>query len=122
MPIWLYPLLYLLLESYSSRRDAQVRFLKVQNQMLRARLSGNRIILTPEERFRLLRLGERLGHRVEHVICIVTFPKHIRTTPGERAKVAAYYFSYILKYRKSVNFNGLCPFDVSTNGLINRPK
>ena len=73
MPVWLYPLLYLLLECYSSRRDAQIRFLKAQNQMLRARLSGNRIILTPEERGRLLHLGQRLGHRVEHVICIVTF-------------------------------------------------
>ncbi len=84
MPAWLYPLLYLLIESYSSRRDAQVRFLKAQNQMLRSRLAGNRIILTPQERGRLLNLGERLGHRVEHVICIVTLKTYRRWVREQR--------------------------------------
>jgi len=59
MPAWLYPLLYLLIESYSSRRDAQVRFLKAQN-LIRDRdtkftagfdqifaSQGTRIIKTP---------------------------------------------------------------------------
>ena len=53
----LYVLLYLLMEWFSDRRDAQLRFLKEENRILRSRLSQERLIVSPEERSRLLVIG-----------------------------------------------------------------
>jgi len=54
MPTWLYALLYLLIENYSTRRDAQIRFLKAEVQILRKKLNRDRIVLSPQERSQLL--------------------------------------------------------------------
>ena len=51
MPIrWFQLLVLLLAEAHASRRDAQVRFLKLQVELLREHIPGERVILAPEER------------------------------------------------------------------------
>ncbi|MBI1336410.1 MAG: transposase [Phycisphaera sp.] len=71
IPSWVMVLFELLAEAWSARRDDRIRFLKAQVELLRQRMPGNRVILTPEERSRLLRLGASLGHRVDDLIGIV---------------------------------------------------
>ena len=45
LPKWLTALLVLLQEAWSTRRDAHICFLKLQVEMLKERLLGNRVIL-----------------------------------------------------------------------------
>ena len=59
-PRWLTALLMMLQEAWSARRDAQIRFLKLQVEILRARRPGNRVIPDPVERQRLLKLGAEI--------------------------------------------------------------
>ena len=54
LPKWLMALLVLLQEAWSTRRDTHIRFLKLQVEMLKDRLPGNRVILDPVERRRLM--------------------------------------------------------------------
>ena len=42
LPKWLTALLVMLQEMWSTRRDAQIRFLKLQAALLKERLPGNR--------------------------------------------------------------------------------
>ena len=56
-------LLVLLRERWSARRDAQVRFLKLQLEIVRSRLPGNRVIPDPVERKRLMETGAEMGMR-----------------------------------------------------------
>ena len=70
-PKWWMAMLVMLQEAWSSRRDAQLRFLKVQVEMLQSRLPGNRVILSPAERQRLLKMGLEVDHAVEHTLAIV---------------------------------------------------
>jgi putative transposase len=72
MPLWLTMLFELLMEAWPTRRDAGIRFLKVQVEMLRARVPGNRIILPPEGRQRLLQLAVAIDHHVDDLIGIVS--------------------------------------------------
>jgi len=71
-------LLVLLREAWSARRDAHIRFLKLQVEMLRCRLPGNRVILDPVERRRLMKIGAELGHAVEHTLDIVSIKTYRR--------------------------------------------
>ena len=57
VPEWLMALFVLLRERWSARRDGQIRFLRLQVEILRSRLPGNRIIPDPAERRRLLQAG-----------------------------------------------------------------
>ncbi|GJQ24970.1 MAG: hypothetical protein HBSAPP02_00020 [Phycisphaerae bacterium] len=61
---WLYILPHLLLEAGAARRDARIRFLKAQVEILRRKLGGNRVIPSPDDRARLLALGAELNHNV----------------------------------------------------------
>ena len=74
----LYPLVMLLFESWSSRRDAKIRLLKLQVELLRERIPGDRVILAPEERHRLMKIGAELGHRVYDLMEIVTVKTYQR--------------------------------------------
>ncbi len=78
MPHWLNVILTLLLERYEARRDAKVRFLKAEVQILRRKLRGNRVILDPKDRCHLLELGEDLGHWVKDIIGIVSYKTYQR--------------------------------------------
>jgi len=69
---WFYVALHLLAEAGAARRDARVRFLKAQVEILRRKLGGNRAIPSPDDRARLLAIGQELDHNVGDVIGIVT--------------------------------------------------
>lgn len=71
-------LLYLLFEQFSARRDAQIRFLRKENQILHSRLPQQRLILSPEERSRLLAIGAELDHQVKALISVVQFRTYPR--------------------------------------------
>ena len=72
MSRWLYVVLHLLFEAQAARRDARIRFLIAQVQILRRKLGGNRVIPSPDDRARLLAIGQELDHNVADVIGIVT--------------------------------------------------
>jgi putative transposase len=87
LPRWLMVVFWMLTEAWSTRRDARIRFLQVQVELLRQRVSGNRVILTPEDRSRLLKLGASLDHRVDDLIGIVsvkTYKTWLREQRGAR--------------------------------------
>ena len=73
-----YTLLCLLMESFAIRRDAQIRFLKEENRILRSRIPSQRLILSPEERGRLLAIGRELGHHVKGLVSIVQYRTYQR--------------------------------------------
>ena len=73
-----YALLCLLFEQFSARRDVQIRFLKEENQILRSRLAQQRLIISPEERSRLLAIGAELEHQVKALISVVQFRTYQR--------------------------------------------
>jgi len=65
------------------RRDARVRFLQAQVAILRRKLGGNRVVLSPADRAELLRIGSELGHEVKDGLNIVT-PQTYRRWLRER--------------------------------------
>jgi putative transposase len=83
MPKWFYVILHLLFESFSARRDARIRFLQAQVTILRRKLGGNRVVVSPADRAELLRIGGELRHEVKDVLGIVT-PQTYRRWVRER--------------------------------------
>jgi hypothetical protein len=84
---WLIVPLILIAEAWSMRRDAKIRFLQLQIELYKGKLPCNRVILAPEERKRLLRLGEQIGHRIDDLIGIVnvkTYRRWLREQQGGR--------------------------------------
>lgn len=75
---WLLPLWMLLCEAWWSRRDSKIRFLKLQIELLRDRIPGDRVILSPEERQRLMNVGAELDHQVHDLVGIVTVKTYQR--------------------------------------------
>ena len=69
---WFYVLAHLLIEAGAARRDARIRFLKAQVEILRRKLGGNRVIPNRDDRARLLAIGQELDHNVADVIGMVT--------------------------------------------------
>ena len=84
LPKWLMALLVLLHELWSTRRDAHIRFLKLQVELLKERLPGNRVVLDPDERRRLMKIGAELEHRIEDTIEIVSIKTYRRWLREER--------------------------------------
>lgn len=86
--MWAWQGLIGVVEAAAARRDARIRLLQLQIELLQARLPGNRVILAPEERTRLLRIGIELGHRVDDVMSIVrvkTYRRWLREAKQGRA-------------------------------------
>jgi len=77
-------LLVLLRERWSARRDAQIRFLKLQLEMVQSRLPGNRVIPDPVERKRLMKIGAEMGHAVKDTSGIVSIKTYRRWLHEER--------------------------------------
>jgi putative transposase len=77
-------LLHLLYQGLQARRDARVRFLALQVELLRGKLGRNRVILSSKERGRLLAIGCQLGHDVKDVLGIVTHQTYRRWLREER--------------------------------------
>jgi len=64
----------------------QIRYLKVENEVLRSKLPA-RITITPKERQRLLKFGAKLGRGIQRLVTIVapsTFLRWIREAKGNR--------------------------------------
>jgi len=80
VPKWLMALLLLLREAWSARRDAHIRLLKLQVELLKDRLPGNRVVVDPVERRRLMKIGAEIDHAVEDTLGIV----NIKTYPCAR--------------------------------------
>ena len=83
-PKWLTALLVMLQEMWSTRRDAHIRLLKLQVELLKERLTGNRVILDPVERRRLMKIGAEIDHAVEDTIEIVNIKTYRRWQREER--------------------------------------
>jgi len=84
LPKWLMAFVVLMQEAWSTRRDAHIRFLKLQVELLQSRLPGNRVILTPAERQRLMKIGAEADHAVEHTLEIVSIKTYRRWQREER--------------------------------------
>ncbi|MEM6553803.1 MAG: hypothetical protein AAF750_16920 [Planctomycetota bacterium] len=74
----------LLLRWVREGRDAQIRFLREENQILRSRVDQQRLILSPEERGRLLAIGARLQHQVKGLVTVVQFRTYQRWVKEQR--------------------------------------
>jgi hypothetical protein len=48
----------------------QVEWLKAENEMLRKRVDKRRVFLEPEEKARLMKLGQGIGPDLKHLITI----------------------------------------------------
>ena len=58
-------LIVFLTQLFMPRHNAQLRLLKAQIHILRARIPTQRIILSPEEKAELLRIGAESGHEID---------------------------------------------------------
>ena len=85
VPTWLIAVFVALREAWSARRDARIRFLLLQIELLRQKLPGNRVILSPEDRLRLLRLGAAVNHEVDDLIGIVSVKTYRRWRREQKA-------------------------------------
>ncbi len=65
-----HPLLALIASSTESELAKYVLYLKQENRILRARLSGQ-VYTKPADREKLLRLGEPIGRAIEELMAIV---------------------------------------------------
>lgn len=77
----IFPLFALLMQWMSPRYNAKMRFLEIQIDMLRSRIDSDRIITTPEERRRLITLGEQFGHEIDDLLKVVvpgTYKRWVR--------------------------------------------
>lgn len=74
----------MLVLAYSTEKQlaAQVQFLKAENEILRARLKRS-VIVTSQERQRLVKLGKPLGTAIRDLITIVTPRTFSRWVAGE---------------------------------------
>ena len=72
-----HPLFALLASATRQELARQVAYLKEENRLLRARLP-ERIVTTPQERKRLLRVGRRLGVQLKELISIVSYQSFLR--------------------------------------------
>ena len=73
----LHPLFALLASVTRQDLARQVVYLKEENRILRARLP-QRLVATPQERQRLLRLGRRLGPQLQAPLCFVCYQTFLR--------------------------------------------
>jgi len=67
------PLLFVLARCSRNQLIRQIEFLKAENEMLRKRIPLQKITLKPEERARLVQLGQAVGPAVRYLITIVRF-------------------------------------------------
>ena len=82
-------LLLILVGATQKELARQVRYLTVENQMLRSRLP-RRVTVTTQERNRLVRFGSKLGPALDHLVSIVhpdTLRRWIREDRRGKRKV-----------------------------------
>jgi len=71
MPRFFHPLIHVLACATESQLARYVEYLKAENRILRSKLP-KRIVCTPAERDRLVKLGKPLGSAIKELITIVT--------------------------------------------------
>jgi len=80
----------MLIEYFTTRRSGQIQFLKLQIELLKKKLPGNRVILSPEDRALLMKAGAEIEHDVHDVLGIVsvkTYKQWLRDqAAGKEAK------------------------------------
>lgn len=81
MARFFHPLLSLLANATESQLAQYVEFLKAENRILRSKLPG-KVICTPAERDRLVKLGKPLGSAIKDLITIVTPRSFARWASG----------------------------------------
>src|SRR5437773_86166 len=64
-------LLYVIASATQKELARQVRYLKVENEVLRSKLP-QRVTITSQERQRILRFGAKLGRAIHEIVTIVT--------------------------------------------------
>ncbi len=84
LPKWLIAFIVMLQEAWSTRRDAHIRFLRLQVELLKERLPGNRVVLDPDERRRLMKVGAEVDHKIEDTLEIVSVKTYRRWQREER--------------------------------------
>ena len=83
----LHPLFALLASATRQDLACQVAYLKEENRILRARLPKV-ITVTPRERKRLLRIGQKLGAQLKELISIVCYGTFLRWIRNQQEPVA----------------------------------
>ena len=84
MKKWFHVFFVLIMNALAARRDAQVRLLKLQVEILKAKLPGNRVIIDPADRQRLMNLGAEVEHRVQDSLMVVSFKTYQRWLREEK--------------------------------------
>ena len=100
----------LLVNALAAKRDAQVRFVLAQLAVARKKIPGNRIILDPEERAMLMRMGEEMNHEVKDTLRLVSFKTYQqwfrdrksgkKPKKSGRPKLAEYVIALIVHFAK----------------------
>jgi len=82
---WLVAFIVMLQGAFEVRRNAQFRFLTLQVDLMKKRLPGNRVILDPDERQSLTKIGAEFGHAVHDVLSIVSIKTYQRWQRDEKS-------------------------------------
>lgn len=67
------PLLYMVASCTENQLIRKIEFLKAENEMLRQRVPQKRVFLKPNEKARLVQLGQAVGSGLGELITIVTY-------------------------------------------------
>jgi putative transposase len=83
------PLLFFLARCSRNELIRHIELLKTENEMLRKRLKMRAIFLKPDERARIIELGEAIGPAVQHLLTIVRYSTYrywIRNLHNQKPK------------------------------------
>ncbi|MFQ5734205.1 MAG: hypothetical protein ACE5KM_19895 [Planctomycetaceae bacterium] len=81
------PLLFFFAKCTRNELIRQIEFLRAENELLRKRVPRKQIHLNPEEKARLMKLGNVIGTGLRHLITIVTYQTYrrwVRATKTEK--------------------------------------
>ena len=67
------PLLYMVASCTENQLIRKIEFLKAENEMLRQRVPQKRVFLKPNEKARLVQLGQAVGRGLGELITIVSY-------------------------------------------------
>jgi putative transposase len=83
------PLLFFIARCSRNELIRHIELLKTENEMLRKRLKVRAIFLKPDERARIIQLGEAIGPAVQHLLTIVRYSTYrywIRNLHNQKPK------------------------------------
>lgn len=72
------PLLFILARCSRNQLIRQIEFLKAENEILRKRVPQRKIILKPDERQRIVQLGQAIGACIGPFLTIVTYQAYMK--------------------------------------------